>query len=167
MRKSRIVKMVLTIVLLFFTLSLSIVSVLAGISAVNILGNPNNVQLMGAPVPDFSDPDPENWQVSIQFYINNDGYFDLTKLSFSIAMSYYNGSSEGTELLSISQKYSDIPIGQDLLAWFNITGITVPSDFNITSGMKFMGDMTLSGRYSLDMLEFRAVFTNQTIYEAP
>ncbi|MBN1800249.1 MAG: hypothetical protein JW891_02010 [Candidatus Lokiarchaeota archaeon] len=167
MRKSRIVKLILTIVLLFFTLSLSIVSVLAGISAVNILGNPNNVQLVGAPDPDFSDSNPNNWQVSIQFYINNDGYFDLTRLSFSLSMSYYNGSSEGTEILSVSQNYPNIPSGRDLLTWFNITGVEVPSGFIVTSGMQFKGDMTLSGRYSLDMLEFRAVFTNQTIYEVP
>ncbi|MFX1396186.1 MAG: hypothetical protein ACFFAS_03980 [Promethearchaeota archaeon] len=169
MRKSQIFKLCVRVVLLFFTLSLSVISVLATFSALNILGKTGNVSF-GTGIEHNLDVEsnPANWEINIPFYINNDGYFDLTDLSVYLSVTLYNATYiTGEQIYSGTTHYPDILRGEDRYGWLNITSFTPPIGFVKTSGLDFNVDLLLNGKYSLGLLELSVVISNLTVYTEP
>ncbi len=194
MRKSRVFRLLFRIFISLLTLSVTVVSILGGLSAVSILMNPNNIGF------DFDNADFQiDYDLSgfhganftLPFNITNDGYFDLENLQLRIELKmnyskvdYFNGTYtpgvNGTDTVKIfesNQTFGTIPKG--LTGNFNITGLN--SDFapflgnfpNITEIdifqpspiMEFFANFTISLDYSLGLHSVVINLFNWPVYE--
>ncbi|MFX1274945.1 MAG: hypothetical protein ACFFBP_03695 [Promethearchaeota archaeon] len=163
MRKARIFRLVVRLFLLTFTVSLSIVSALAGWSAVNILMNEDNIRVDMDNIVTHLDPsDIGNWYVYIPFNITNDGYFDLNAFTITISIDmYYNASyTESARILSHSTLPVDIRRGDTYPGGLNATNFNTIPVFDPGYTPYVLIDLILSGYYSLNLLSFDVVFEN-------
>jgi len=95
MRASRVFRLIFRIFILILTLSVTLVSVLGGLSAVLILSNPNNVQIDTENAEFILDINTTSGEINdldftLPFNFTNAGYFDLEKLKLTlkIAINY-------------------------------------------------------------------------------
>ena len=122
MRPSRVFRLLFRIFISLLTLSVTVVSILGGLSAVLILSNTDNIQ------PDFDNAEfnldinnstleIENINFSLPFKLNNTGFFDLENLEVSIQL-FLNYSdilmmndTNVVKILDKTQNFGDIPKG--------------------------------------------------------
>ena len=190
MRTSRVFRLLFRIFILLLTLSVTVVSILGGWSAFNILMNQDNIGF------DFDNADFQiDYDLSgfhganftLPFNITNDGYFDLENLQLHVELTmnyshvdYPIPGVNGTRTVKIfesNQTFGTIPKG--LTGNFNITGLN--SDFapflgnfpNITEIdvfqpspiMEFFANFTISLDYSLGMHSVVINLLNWPVYE--
>jgi len=174
MRAARVFRWTVRIFILLLTGTMTAVSVLGGLSAVQILSNPANIQIADDPVVfefDLSQPDKTN--VSVPFYLNNDGYYSLNGLNIEINITMvYNTTNEEAFIFSKNQTFSDIPAGNFLDSSFdalNGDGFfpgSFPDSFDV-SPAELWFNISVSARYSLDLLSFSVNLNNLNLFDVP
>jgi hypothetical protein len=147
---------------------MSVVSILGGFSAVNILQNPANISIPSAPVTGtLNISNPSGMYLEIPYSLTNTGYFDLTDLSFDLDIfMIYNISRIRTKILDDSYGFPDIIHGQTQTGIYNATSFiiaNIPSPTKIDSSpVNFTGDISFRATYSLGLLAFIVNIYNQS-----
>ncbi len=161
MRPARVFRWIVRIFILILTASMSLVSILGGMSAVNILGDSNNIQVPYGSVSFYHTGPLAGWNLTVPFLINNTGYFDLTsfEIGISIEMSYNLSLNE--IIFNGNQNFDDIPNGEILVDFFFITGFT--KSYPLTGPPSFNCDITASGSYSLNLISFEIHILNYNL----
>jgi len=165
MSASRVFRLLFRIFISLLTLSVTIVSILGGMSAVMILTNPNNIGIDTANADfnlDYDLGGLHDANFTLPFNITNAGYFDIEnfQLSVELAMNYSHvdyptPGVNGTKTVKIfekSQNFGTIPKG--LTGNFNFTGLF--GDF-LAGNFPNMSDIDVFK--PLPLLEFYANFT--------
>lgn len=162
MRAARVFRWAVRIFILFLTGSMTVVSVLGGFSAFQILSNPANVQIAHTPLTfEFDPSNTDKTNVSVPFYINNDGYYGLNDLNIEINITMvYNSTNEEAFIFSKDQTYPDISSDSSLNSQFtayNGDGFITenfpdPSDIDDTYPLQLWFNISVFARYSLDLL---------------
>jgi len=194
MRVSRVFRLLFRIFIGLLTLSVTLVSILGGLSAVTILMNPDNIGIDVANADfeiAYNSSGFQGANFTLPFNLTNDGYFDLDNLQLRIdlVMNYtrvdFNGTDtvigiNGTDTMKIFNKtetFGSIPKGTT--GYFNITGLN--SDFASFLGfniskidfyqpppiMEFFANITISLDYSLGMHSLSIDILNLPVYELP
>ncbi|MBY9006844.1 MAG: hypothetical protein KGD63_08805 [Candidatus Lokiarchaeota archaeon] len=148
------------IFILLLTASLSVVTILGGLSAVNILSDPNNIQVpaQGYSITSNVIGPNDTWYVNVPIGINNVGYFDLNnlELDFSLEMEFNStgdDSIHNTTIYNDVQNFGNLQRGSSGVFEFNATSFTVPS-FHFLEPYEFRANITVSAYYSLDLILF-------------
>ena len=190
MRFSRVFRWVLRIFLLVLTLSLTGVSVLGSISAMNILSNPDNIRVPSGPISANLDiSDVNTMSIQVPFNVSNVGFFYLTNLriEFTINMIYdhvnLTGTGENittnTMVFNKATTFPSVPSGQTYNGLFNAAGGdgflpanfpngTTEIDWNRSPHvLEFYADFTISASYSLDLISFSVDLYNISVGNYP
>jgi hypothetical protein len=181
MRPSRIFRWIVRIFLLVFTLSLSVVSLLGGFSAVTILDPDSYNVKIGTPTYNFDISDPNNLQILVPFNITNAGVYELgdVSLNLGIWMTYGDKTNfNQTTIVKVFQKainYGNIAPGTILISNLNGTGsdgfilsnipdpLTEVDKTRLPYDLEFNANFTFSASYSLNLYTFTVNTINQTI----
>jgi hypothetical protein len=177
MRPSRVFRWIVRLFLLVLTLSMTVVSLLGGMSAALILGDPNNIRVPSGTIQyNFNITDVNSMYLRVPFNITNAGYFDLTnlKIDFKISMIYdhVNLTTPGvntTTSVLIFDKSINFPTilhGMSYNGLFNASsgdGFIVSNFPNATTQIdwtrspvaEFYSNFSLSASYSLDLISFK------------
>jgi hypothetical protein len=186
MRPSRVFRWIVRLFLLVLTLSMTVVSVLGGMSAALILGNPDNIQIR----PDLAQfshniTDVNSMYLRVPFNITNAGYFDLTnlKIDFKMSMVYDHVNLTGpgvntTTSALIFDKSVNFPTilhgmsynglfetsnGDGFIA-SNFPNVTTDIDWTKTPyPVEFYSNFSLSASYSLDLISFKLNAYNMSV----
>ncbi|MBN1214883.1 MAG: hypothetical protein JXA99_05505 [Candidatus Lokiarchaeota archaeon] len=163
MRAARVFRWIMRIFILLLTLSLSVVTILGGLSAVNILSDSNNIQVppSGYSISYNVTGAPNTWYINIPIGINNVGYFDLNNLEIEFILEMtYDGSST-VIIYSGSQNFGNIESGNSGIFEYNATSFTVPAFSTLNS---ILANITVYGYYSLDLIQFEIHVVDFGIY---
>jgi len=190
MRPSRVFRWIVRLFLLVLTLTMTVVSVLGGMSAALILGDPNNIKIPSGPIQsNFDITDVNSMYLRVPFNITNAGYFDLTnlKIDFKISMVYDHvnltmpGVNTTTSAL-IFDKSINFPTifhRTSFNGLFNASSGDgfIPSNFpNATTeidwtktpyAVEFYSNFSVSASYSLDLISFKLDAFNISVGHLP
>jgi len=181
LRVSRVFRLIFRIFISLLTLSVTIVSILGGLSAVLILSNPENIGVDPGNVDiNFNYP-PLDINFTLPFNITNAGFFDLENLELKIdlSMNYSHvdypivgvNETKEVQIFSNSTNFGTVPKGTTRN--FNFTGLS--SDFNFLPTLNFTTDIdwyrgppdilfyanfTISLDYSIGLHSLTIVFTD-------
>jgi hypothetical protein len=168
------------------TLSVTVVSILGGLSAFMILMNPDNIGIDPGKVEFDFNPSPFNINFTLPFNLTNAGYFDLENLELKveIAMNYSQVDDplpgvNSTRLIQIFNKSQQFgTILQGATGNFNFTGqfgdFYFPPLFNFTSDIDwyrgppaliFYTNLTISLDYSIGMHSLTIGIYDLKVYE--
>lgn len=183
MRTSRIIRLIIRFFLLLLASSMSLVSFLGGYSALLILGNEDNIDLDIEFEGELLDPD---FEIKIEFEINNLGYFDLEDLNIEMRLYLvYDWANKTGDERNITQeikiydddksfrtieagqkkKYS-ITIEPDDLLKVNFMEIYNNSDKFRDPWIEFeAAEIIIKAKYSLGLLSFKVVIEDYTLGE--
>jgi len=180
MRVSRIIRLIVRIVLYVFTISLTIVSLLGGLSAITIITNPDNIGIPDGDITfTFNATNPADNYINIPFNFTNDGYFELSNLFVRVRlnMTYGHYSGGGPTALNVTttrnifdgnHTINSIPATQTINS--NLEGdssefknIPLPANISSVEPVIFGADIFVSASYSLNLLAFRVEILNFTI----
>jgi len=175
MRTSRAIRLVIRFFLLLLASSMSLVSFLGGYSALLILGDEDNIDLdidfHGA----ILDPD---FEIKIEFEINNMGYFDLEDLNIEMTLylvyDWVNKTGDGTNVTQYVKIYEDdksfktieagvkkknsITLAYDDFWHINLTEIVIFSDKTRDPVIEFEAEeIIIKAKYSLGLISFKVV----------
>jgi len=173
MRPERIFRLIVRIFLFILASSMSLVSFLGGYSAALILTNEENIQI---DVDYEGDPflNPTDFEIDIEFEINNLGYFDLEdlKIELKLHLKYDRvtaGGNVSTEikLYEGEKKFSTVEAGDkrkfklgieyDDLETINFTDIAQNADLFRDPVFDFVAaELVISAKYSLGLISFKA-----------
>ena len=175
MRTSRLFRLIIRVFLLLLASSMSLVSFLGGYSALLILGDEDNIDL---DINFEGDPflDPNNFEIDIEFEINNLGYFDLEDLEIELRLYLIYGRLNQTNLeknttqeikiYDDEKSFSTIKAGQkkknsitiepDDLVKVNFTEINNTFNPFRDPVMEFKAaEIVIRAKYSLGLLSFK------------
>jgi len=193
MRTSRIFRLLFQVFITLLTLSVTVISILGGMSAFIILTNTENIGI-GTDDADFNisfnmTGGLQNANFTLPFNITNAGYFDIENLQiraeFKMNYSHVDYPILGVNGTRTSKKIfektfdgiDDIPKGST--GYFNLTGLFgdfLPGNFpNITNIdifktppiFEFYANLTVSLDYSLGMHSITIYILNLKIGELP
>lgn len=190
MRPSRIFRWIVRLFLLVLTLSMTVVSVLGGMSAALILGDNNNIKIPSGPIQsNFDITDVNSMYLRVPFNITNAGYFDLTnlKIDFKVSMVYdhVNLTTPGVNtttsalIFDKSINFPSILHGKSLNGLFNASSgdgfiisnfpnATIDIDWTKTPyAVEFYSNFSLSASYSLDLISFKVSAYNISVGHLP
>lgn len=157
MRAARVFRWIVRIFVLFLTGTMTIVSVLGGLSAVYILNNPANIQIPSGPINlEISSNNTENWYIEVPFTLTNAGYFDLTDLQISFRVRMQN-ATERQIIFDDDENFGDILHGQTLNDIYNATNFNVDQ---LIINPSFKVNISISASYSLDLISFNVNLNN-------
>ncbi|TXT60580.1 MAG: conserved exported protein of unknown function [Promethearchaeota archaeon] len=160
MRAARVFRWIVRIFVLFLTVSMTVLSVLGGLSAVQILNDPNNVQIPSGSL-DFNLTSTEPY-INVPFRITNAGYYDLTNLTISFKIEMDNATEVSQTIYDDTESFGDILHGETLDGNYNATNfITTDFYFDPT----FLANITVSASYSLDLISFEVRLINLNVTE--
>lgn len=172
MRPSRVLRWIVRIFLLVFTLSLSAVSLLGGWSAVTIL-NPEGDDINIPDGPIIVNPNIGNSsiQISVPFNITNGGVYELSniELGFQLDMRFENVSAgNATTTVQIFNKhrfYGNVLPGATLKANFNGSGTLPLFDVNTDRNpdLEFFASLLFRASYSLNLYTFTVGIVNVSL----
>ena len=118
MRPSRVFRLIFRIFIALLTLSVTMVSILGGYSAIMILSEKNNVQIDFDNIEFNYEIAPPDANFSLPFKVNNTGYFDIEDLEIDLDI-YLNYSSisllnetRAIKIFNDTQNLGDIPKGK-------------------------------------------------------
>jgi hypothetical protein len=185
MRPSRVFRFIFKIFVTLLTLSVTIVSILGGLSAVMILANPNNIGIDPSEADVNFDIYSLNINFSVPINITNAGYFDLENLEVKIdlTMNYSQidypiagvNQSRVIKIFNKSQNFGNIP--QGATGHINFTGLFsefyFPSEFNYTivdmyagpPAIRLLANFTISLDYTLGLHSLTIGLINIPIWE--
>lgn len=178
MRTARLVRLIARLFLLILASTMSFISFLGGYSALLILGDEDNIDLD----VDFStggllDPaagfNADEFEIKIDFTINNEGYFDLEDLriemelwmifhedvngdgeSEPVPVRIYRGHKSFSTIEAGKEKVNKIKIEFDDLIGINWTHIIDNADRDKDIYFEAY-DIEISAKYSLGLIAFR------------
>lgn len=175
MRTSRLFRLIIRSFLLLLASSMSLVSFLGGYSALLILSDEDNIDLdidiEGDPFNNTND-----FEIKIEFEINNLGYFDLEDLKIELklymiydwinktgdgrnvtwAVELYDDDKSFKTIKSGSTKKNSIKIGPEDLLGVNFTEIMLNADQTRDPVIEFEADeVKISAKYSLGLISFK------------
>ena len=174
MRASRVFRLIFRIFIYLLTISVTVVSILGGLSAVLILSNPNNIGI-DTDNAEFniqinnSTYEIENLDFTLPFNLTNAGYFDLEnlKLSIDMAMNYteVDYPSPGVNetriraIFSKTQLFGNIAKGTtrnfvftgDFADFENLPNATEIDWYAGPPDIQFFANLTISLDYSIGM----------------
>ena len=171
MRYSRIFRWVVRIFLLVFTLSLSVVSILGGWSAVTIL-NPssNDINIPDGPIITNFNIGNSSIDIIVPFNISNGGVYELSNifLRFQVGMTFGNTSTLNNDTTTVKvfdtpHSYGSVLPGQTLKANYSGTGSLPLSEVDWTrlpNVLEFHANLTFSASYSLNLYTFTVSILN-------
>ena len=183
MRTSRAIRLVIRLFLLLLASSMSLVSFLGGYSALLILGDEDNIDLDIDFEGDILDPD---FEIQIEFEINNMGYFDLEDLNIEMKLylvfDWVNLTGDGTNVTQYVKIYEDdksfrtieagekkknsITIDTEDLEKVNLTEIAIYSDKTRDPVIEFEADeIIIKAKYSLGLISFKVVIEDYKLGE--
>ncbi|MFW9973345.1 MAG: hypothetical protein ACFFDF_24385 [Candidatus Odinarchaeota archaeon] len=172
MRPSRVIRLIFRIFIFLLTLSVTIVSILGGLSAALILLTPGNIGVDPSKADiNFNYP-PLDINFTLPFNITNAGFFDLENLELKIdlAMNYTHvdypiigvNTTREIPVFNKTQYYGAIP--KSTTGNYNFTGLFsdfyFPPSFNFTTDIDwtrtpypilFYANFTVSLDYSLGL----------------
>ena len=180
MRISRIFRLIARVFIYVFTISLTIVSLLGGLSAITIISNPDNIGIPDGPIELYFDPStPANNNITIPFNFTNDGYFELTNLFVRVRLNmtykHYSGGGPSAENTTTTTNVFDgNQTINSILATQTYKGslfgdssdfknIPNPANISIVDPVTFGADILVSASYSLNLLTFRVEIINLSI----
>jgi hypothetical protein len=171
MRPSRVFRTIIRIFILFLTGSFSAISILGGISAVNILQDPGNIAIPSGPIVnyDLNISDPSGMYLEIPYSLTNAGYFDITDVAFGMTIyMVYNISRITTIIFEDTTTLPNIIHGQIQTGIYNATAFIVanipaPNHIDNSTTIDFYSDIMFRATYSLGLLSFVVNIYNQTI----
>ena len=174
MRASRVFRLIFRIFISLLTLSVTVVSILGGMSAVMILSNPDNIGIDTANADfnlDIDEFGVHDINFTLPFNVTNAGYFDIENFQLRVELSmnyshvdYPIPGVNGTRTVKIFEKaenFGTVPKG--LTRYFNFTGdyseflignfpnITYIDVFKAPPILEFYANFTISLDYSLGM----------------
>ncbi len=175
MRTSRLFRLIIRSFLLLLASSMSLVSFLGGYSALLILGDEDNIDL---DIDIEGDPfnNTEDFEIKIEFEINNLGYFDLEDLKIELKLymiyDWINKTGDGRNVTTAVKLYDDdksfktiksgttkknsIKIGPEDLLGVNFTEIMLNADQTRDPVIEFEADeVKISAKYSLGLISFK------------
>ena len=171
MRTSRIFRLIIRFFLLLLASSMSLVSFLGGYSALLILGDEDNIDLDIEFDEDILDPD---FEIKIEFEINNQGYFDLEDLNIELLLylkyDYVNYTGDGRNVTISVKLYEDdksfktIEAGEKKKASItfepdpkiNFTQIAKNADQTRDPVFEFEAEeIVITAKYSLGLISFK------------
>ncbi len=175
MRTARIVRIILSFFIYLFSITMSLTSILAGVSAIQILTVPGNIALPSGPVYtniDLSLKSQENYRTELNFSITNSGYFDLTDVSvdLTIIATYLDADTKKNKTITLFSKtisYPDIGYGETFEGEFN----SEPGDFNydeipelaemdLSQTPEFYADCEFTCKYGVQLYGITVVIEN-------
>jgi hypothetical protein len=173
MRPARVFRWLIRIFVLILTLSVTMVSIFGGLSAVMILSNPDNIGIDTGNADlniDYDIGGINDINFTLPFNITNAGFFDLEdlKLNVGIWLQYWHvnlttpgvNSSNTVKIFNKTENFGTIKKGATLKA--NYTGeygyffpwefpTFTEFDFTKDPDMLFYANLTLSLKYSLGL----------------
>ncbi len=179
MRPIRVIRLIIRLMLLVLTLSMSVVSYLGGLSAINILGNTDNIVVPNGDIESnlnmtMTTNDSSSLYFKLPFKIVNDGYFDLEdlelKISVSVVFDWINKTTPGendTIEKTVFEKeinFGTIRSGNTLKDKYEAKGddfdlSDLPSntsiDYTKDPPVEYLIDLVISAKYSLGLIAFR------------
>jgi len=176
MRPERIFRLCVRIFLFILASSMSLVSFLGGYSAALILTNEANIDI---DVDYEGNPflNPTDFEIDIEFEINNMGYFDLEDLEVELKLTFVydwknktgNGINVSTEvkIYEDEKSFATIPAGErkkfkitidkDNIEYVNFTEILLNIDPTRDPVFDFIAkELEISAKYSLGLISFKA-----------
>jgi hypothetical protein len=165
MRPSRVFRLIVRVFLLVFTLSLSVVSILGGWSAVTIL-NPgsNDINIPDGDILTNLDIGNSSIEIIVPFNISNGGVYDLSNIfiRFQVGMTFGNTSTLNNDTTTVqifdtAQSYVSVLPGQTLKANYTGTGSLPLSEvdrYRSPNALEFHANLTFSASYSLNLYTF-------------
>ena len=180
MRVSRIFRLIVRIFLYVFTISLTIVSLLGGLSAITIITNPDNIGIPDGPIEFYFDPaTPATNNITVPFNFTNDGYFELSNLYVRIRlnMTYKHYSGGGptaynetttTNIFDGNQTVLSVPATQTYKGSLfgeasDFKNIPNPANISVVDPVTYGADIFVQASYSLNLLTFRVEILNLSI----
>ncbi|KKK45637.1 hypothetical protein LCGC14_0566590 [marine sediment metagenome] len=178
MRPSRVFRLIFRIFILLLTISMTVVTLLGGWSAILILSNPNNIQVDPGSAEfnfdvNFTSGYVENVNFSLPVNITNAGYFDMENLGLNVQISInYSHIDWGGPGVNVTRSvtildFQNMTIGDILkgttgnLVFFVDNSSFIHGDFpNLAteinwfrspSAVEFYANFTISLDYSLGM----------------
>jgi hypothetical protein len=133
---------------------MSIVSILGGLSAVNILSNSENIQIPYGSVT-YGNTSATDYYIVVPFSINNTGYFDLTHLNLGFSIEMKNDTTSSI-IYDETQEFGTITHGSTLIDNFNATFTTAEVIIN----PEFYANISVSASYSINLISFSANLFN-------
>lgn len=173
MRPERIFRLIVRIFLFILASSMSLVSFLGGYSAALILTNEENIDI---DVSYDGNPfiDPNNFEIDIEFEINNLGYFDLEDLEVEMLLylkydrvTVGGNVSTKVKLYEDEKSFATIPAGEkkkfkigidyEDIDYINFTDIALNADLTRDPVFDFIAEeLEISAKYSLGLISFKA-----------
>ena len=173
MRPSRVFRLLFRIFISLLTLSVTVVSILGGLSAVLILSNPDNVGIDPDSVEfnldfNYATREIENVNFTLPFNFTNAGYFDLENLELEIQIgmnySHVNWTAPGVNgtrfrrIFEDSKDFGDIPKGKTKYFTFfgDYAHFSLPNTTDVDwlwgpPTLEFYANFTVSLDYSIRM----------------
>jgi hypothetical protein len=189
MRPSRVFRLIFKLFIYLLTISVTFVSVLGGMSAFLILGNPNNIGINPSEMDMNFNISPLDINFTLPFNLTNAGYFDLEnlKLRLDLAMNFSQvdyptpgvNQSRVIKIFDKTHNFGTILKGET--GNFNITGLFsdfyFPSWFNMTSDVVdwtvgppaiiFFANFTISLDYTLGLHSLTIGILNIPVEQLP
>jgi len=159
MRAARVFRWIMRIFVLFLTATMTVVSVLGGLSAVNILNNPNNIEIPSGPLSsniNITTPTDE-WYISVPFKLTNAGYYDLTNLTIGFDITMDNATRPPQLIYTDTQSFGDVLHGETLNDNYNASDFIMPT---IYLNPSFTANISISAKYSLGLIYFEVEINN-------
>jgi len=157
---------------------MSITSILAGYSAINILTTPGNINLPSGAIQTnidlyaYSKTGVQNFYVYIPFDYTNAGYFELTDLAIEVTLKIEYIDSDTQEPKTIiffnrKDAYPNVKRGEKYEGWYNIDeddfnynaipeNLFSKIDTNRDPLIDVLADVHLSGEYGIGLYAFEA-----------
>jgi len=177
MRKSRVFRWIVRAFLLVFTLSLSVVSILGGWSAVTILSSEgDDINIPDGPVIVNVNIGNSSVQISVPFNITNGGVYELSNISlgFQLDMTFENTSAGNAittvQIFSKYRLYGSVLPGQTLKENLTGWGTLLLSEVNMARLpyiLDFYASLTFSASYSLNLYTVTVAIVNVLIGHYP
>lgn len=159
MRAARVFRWILRIFVLFLTATMTIVSVLGGLSAVNILNDPNNIEIPSGPLVSNigNTTNPDEWYISVPFELTNAGYYDLTDLKVGFDITMDNATRPNQTIYSEVKYFGNILHGETLNDAYNASNFIIS---DIYYNPRFWVNISMSAQYSLNLIYFEVELNN-------
>ena len=178
MRPSRVFRLLFRIFIALLTLSVTMVSILGGLSAVMILSDRDNVQIDFDNIEFNYNIAPPDANFSLPFKVNNTGYFDIEDLEIDLEI-FLNYSSimlgndtRAIKIFNKTQPLGDIPQGEiaDFIFFGDNNSFSYPvwivPDINLLRVphiFEFYANITVSLDYSLGLHSLSITLVNYYI----
>ncbi|MHA1733131.1 MAG: hypothetical protein ACTSU5_14380 [Promethearchaeota archaeon] len=156
------VKTTLQVILIIMGTSLSMVSVISGISVGQLFSRSDNIDVQ----EENRKLDYASGSLQIPMRINNQGFYDINDLRVDYNITLVDSSGNPVQVVASNgvAEVGNFPGRQDRNATIDMmfTVPETPLDQLVAAGTRMRLDMRITGKYALDLMDFAIAF-NRTI----